>query len=75
MDNELIEKLEHVLKMNSDVMTSTSVEYTKQVISGIESAIDNANKEGYNSAVNDIVDFSESMPVDAETIREQFLCV
>lgn len=39
-----------------------------------EQKLGDAHKHGYQEAVNDIANMMESMPVDAETIRQQFSC-
>lgn len=38
-----------------------------------ERVSDEANKAGYNSAINDAANFMDDFPCDAEEIRRQFL--
>ena len=45
-----------------------------QVFTQMKQHIDAANKDGYNAAVNDITKLMDDMPVDADTIRNEFLC-
>lgn len=54
-------------KIARDEMTAA------QVFTQMQQHIDAANKDGYNAAVCDVVDYMNDFDADAETVRQQFL--